>query len=159
MSSTHRISFEIERISNLSAPDIAAEWQIIFGRPPPRHASHGFLVGNLALNYQVEHLASLDKGSKRRLTKLAAVFDGDGKYQSLRGPGIRPGTRLVREWQGEGHEVIVDDDGFIWRGQHFKSLSAIAREITSTRWSGPAFFGLKNPGRKNSRTKGVSGNE
>ena len=160
MSKANKISLEIERISNLSCPDLAAEWQADFGRSPPRHASRGFLVGNLAWHQQVECLGGVPKGTKRRLAKLAAVFDRDGSYRPpLAGPNIRPGTRLVREWQGEGHEVTVDDDGFVWRGRRYKSLSAIAREITGTRWSGPAFFGLKGTTKKNSPTTGMATGE
>ena len=57
---------------------------------------------------------------------------------------IKPGTRLLREWQGVTHEVIVLDDGVRYRGETWGSLSAVAREITGTRWSGPLFFGLKD---------------
>ena len=53
------------------------------------------------------------------------------------------GSRLVREWNGALHEVEVLDDGYLWRGERHRSLSAIARAITSTRWSGPRFFGIK----------------
>lgn len=54
------------------------------------------------------------------------------------------GTRLIREWQGVEHVVTVTNDGFEWQGQPYKSLSAIARAITGTRWNGWVFFGLKN---------------
>ena len=57
-----------------------------------------------------------------------------------------PGTRLVREWQGREHAVTVLTDGFEYLGRPYKSLSAVARAITGTRWSGPAFFGLRSPG-------------
>ena len=56
----------------------------------------------------------------------------------------KPGTRLVRVWKGETHEVTILEGGLEWHGQRFNSLSKIAREITGTRWSGPAFFGLNN---------------
>ncbi len=62
-------------------------------------------------------------------------------------PRIKPGTRLVRVWQGSLHEVTVLDAGFSYRGQTYASLSVIARQITGTRWSGPQFFGLKGGGR------------
>ncbi len=59
-------------------------------------------------------------------------------------PSLRSGSRLVREWNGTSHIVDVVKDGFVYRGQTYKSLSAIAREITGARWSGPRFFGLKS---------------
>ena len=57
---------------------------------------------------------------------------------------IKPGTRLVRQWRGETHEVAVGESGFEYRGTDYRSLSEIARKITGTRWSGPAFFGLND---------------
>lgn len=56
---------------------------------------------------------------------------------------MKPGARLVRDWNGETHEVLVTEDGFQWNGKTWASLSVIAREMTGTRWSGPRFFGLK----------------
>ena len=56
---------------------------------------------------------------------------------------LKPGTRLLREWQGRSHEVLVLNDGFSWQATHYRSLSAIARKITGTAWSGPLFFGLR----------------
>src|SRR6516225_4790259 len=59
-------------------------------------------------------------------------------------PQLKPGTRLIREWRGRSHEVLVLDDNFSWQGTHYRSLSAIARKITGTAWSGPLFFGLRS---------------
>ena len=56
---------------------------------------------------------------------------------------LKPGTRLVREWHGRAHAVIVLEDGFEYQGRRYPSLSWIATLITGTRWSGPVFFGLK----------------
>ena len=55
---------------------------------------------------------------------------------------IRAGARLVREWNGRTHTVTVEEEGFSYAGRNYCSLSAIAREITGARWSGPRFFGL-----------------
>ena len=57
-------------------------------------------------------------------------------------PHLAPGTRLLREWNGRTHQVDVTDDGFVWNGETYRSLSAVARAITGARWSGPRFFGL-----------------
>ena len=57
-------------------------------------------------------------------------------------PVVREGARLVREWNGEEHVVDVLEEGYLWRDKTWTSLSAIAREITGTRWSGPRFFGV-----------------
>ncbi|MDP7152764.1 MAG: DUF2924 domain-containing protein, partial [Paracoccaceae bacterium] len=57
------------------------------------------------------------------------------------------GTTLVREWDGVNHQVTVIDGGFEWQGRKYKSLSAVARAITGTRWNGWLFFGLRKHGK------------
>jgi hypothetical protein len=64
---------------------------------------------------------------------------------------LKPGTVLVREYQGQRHTVTVAPDGFDWQGTTYASLSAIARAITGTAWSGPRFFALQPNGTKNVR--------
>jgi len=62
-------------------------------------------------------------------------------------PALKPGGRLLREWNGVTHVVDVTDGGFVWKGETWRSLSAIAREITGAHWSGPRFFGLNGKAR------------
>jgi hypothetical protein len=71
----------------------------------------------------------------------------DRRHRRARPPWSTPRARLVREWGGETHEVIVVENGFEWRGARWKSLSSIASEITGAHWSGPWFFGLTSRGR------------
>jgi hypothetical protein len=66
-----------------------------------------------------------------------------GAAKPTRPISLKPGTRLVREWRGVTHMVLIHADSIEWRGQHYHSLSMVAREITSARWSGPRFFGLR----------------
>ena len=79
--------------------------------------------------------------SARSIRALKAAAKQEAVPASRRPPGR--GTRLVREWNGVLHEVEVQDDGYLWRGQWYRSLSAIALAITGTKWSGPRFFGIK----------------
>jgi hypothetical protein len=74
-------------------------------------------------------------------------MERDGDVTRDRVARLKPGATLVREWHGEEHTVVVTEDGFEWRGLHWRSLSAIAREITGVRWSGPRFFGLNRKNR------------
>ena len=87
-------------------------------------------------------LGGLDRATRRRLDRAAADLAA-GRTPAPPGPKIKPGTRLLREWQGKVYEVIVLEEGVEYRGEAWLSLSAVAREITGTRWSGPRFFGLK----------------
>jgi hypothetical protein len=80
---------------------------------------------------------------KRRTTDLAKTMETRGDLARARAVTLKPGARLMREWRGETHDVRVLEEGFEWRGARWRSLSAIAREITGTQWSGPRFFGLE----------------
>jgi len=101
------------------------------------------------LAYRIQELAygGLKLETIRRLERLGEELDGgDRKKRGIRADRDRPitGTRLLREWQGVEQVVTVTADGFEWQGRPYKSLSAIARAITGTRWNGWVFFGLKN---------------
>jgi hypothetical protein len=80
---------------------------------------------------------------QRQLRRIAQEFKETGAATVRARRELKPGTRLMREWQGRTYEVLVLDDGFSWQNTRYRSLSAIARKITGTAWSGPLFFGLK----------------
>ena len=80
-----------------------------------------------------------------------AVLQGlmpSGRRTSVTGAAVlKSGTRLMREWRGQRYDVLILDNGFEFKGRTYQSLTAIAKEITGTHWSGPRFFGLKRPAR------------
>ena len=80
---------------------------------------------------------------QRQLRQMAQQSNRIGAANMPPRPELKPGTRLMREWQGRTYDVLVLDDGFSWQDTHHRSLSALARKITGTAWSGPLFFGLK----------------
>jgi hypothetical protein len=86
----------------------------------------------------------LHQEPRRQLHRIAQQFKETGTATIRARPELKPGTRLMREWQGRTYDVLVLDDGLSWQGTRYRSLSAIAREITGTAWSGPLFFGLKS---------------
>ena len=94
------------------------------------------------LAIQENAFGGLKKSTKRRLEKVAADLAA-GRPIKQPGPRIKPGTRLLREWNGRVQEVIVLETAVQYRGERWPSLSSVAREITGARWSGPRFFGLK----------------
>jgi hypothetical protein len=100
------------------------------------------------LAYRIQELAygGLRPETIRRLERLGEELDGGDRKKSRVRADTMPiaGTRLIREWQGVEHVVTVTSDGFEWQGRPYRSLSAIARAITGTRWNGWVFFGLKN---------------
>jgi hypothetical protein len=95
---------------------------------------------------RVDLLRRLSRATLERLEVLAETLDGGDMTKRRQRVKDRPitGTRLIREWQGVEHCVMVLDDGFEYQGRPYRSLSAIARAITGTRWNGLIFFGLKN---------------
>ena len=133
-------------------PDLKKQWRDLFDSEPPPF-NRRYLESRLA--YRIQELAygGLKPETIRRLERLGEELDGgDKKKRGMRLDRDRPitGTRLLREWQGVEQIVTVTADGFEWQGRPYKSLSAIARAITGTRWNGWVFFGLKNH-------RGVSG--
>ena len=135
------------RLDALKTADIAAlktQWRSLFGTEPPPY-NRRFLESRLA--YRVQELAfgGLKPETLARLEALGEQFDG-GKIAVRRMRGEdRPiaGTQLMREYQGVEHLVTVTRDGYDYQGRPYKSLSAIARGITGTRWNGRVFFGLR----------------
>ncbi len=119
------------------------EWRRLYRSHPPLHIRRDLLVLAIAWKLQEKVHGGLTAAQKRRLAGIAEELRKNGDLSA--GPAIRlkPGLRLVREWRGETHDVLVLEEGFEWNGKRRRSLSAIAREITGTRWSGPRFFGLK----------------
>ena len=140
------ISEEIAKLERCDLRDVKTRWEEAFGRPPPKRISRSLLVRALAHRVQEKELGGLKPAVRRRLAKAVAELSA---VQSPPVPSstIKPGTRLLRGWHGVMHEVIVHEDGIQYRGKSWRSLSAVAREITGTRWSGPKFFGLRSPAR------------
>src|SRR6202035_2084836 len=88
-------------------------------------------------------LGGLRPERQRQLRQFAQQLNGSQEVRIRPRPELKPGTRLVREWQGRTYDVLVLDDGFSWQNTRYRSLSALAGKITGTAWSGPLFFGLK----------------
>jgi hypothetical protein len=129
-----------------TAPVVALKqkWRELFEGEPPAY-NRRFLESRLA--YRIQELAygGLSPETLERLDALADELEGKGPKRRSRLQN-RPiaGTRLIREWRGVEHSVTVRQEDFEYRGLPYKSLSAIARQITGTRWNGLVFFGLKN---------------
>ena len=124
-------------------------WLELFGQLPHPRLRREVLIPILAYRLQEKALGGLKPATAKRLRGIAeeCTAGKEPAQNALFRP--RVGTRIVREWQGRLHEVSVLASGLEYNGKSYRSLSEIARQITGTRWSGPAFFGLKNrPSRK-----------
>ena len=147
MNSGVGLSREIAALGDLAVDALRAAWQVHYDAEPPKRAGRDLLIRAVAFRLQETPLGGLKPATKRRLKRLAEELRIKGEVSTAAGPAVKPGTRLIREWHGATHEVWVLDEGYHWRGERYRSLSEIARSITGTRWSGPAFFGLNGKGR------------
>jgi Protein of unknown function (DUF2924) len=129
------IEAEIVAIRSLAPELLRRRWRAVFGRKPPADLSTHLLGRMIAWRLQEQAFGSLDGESLTFLESLARQ-SGPPRHH------LKLGTVLVRDYQGERHTVTVTPDGFDWRGTTYRSLSAIARAITGTAWSGPRFFAL-----------------
>lgn len=113
-----------------------------FRSTAPHRAGRDLLIRALAHKLQEQVYGGLSQSARRRLRSLAKPDGEPGKQAAQTPPSLRPGVRLVREWDRQVHEVYVCADGFDYRGERYRSLTQIARHITGAHWSGPRFFGI-----------------
>ena len=133
------IAAAIDRIGSLRLDALRRQWRLVFGRVPPAALSKDLLGRMIAARLQERAFGGLDRDSLRFLRSLA-------RHQRPPRRQLKPGTVLVREYQGRRHIVTTVRDGFDWQGATYPSLSAVARAITGTAWSGPRFFALQRAG-------------
>ena len=126
----------IEALPTMSKPRLRKLWQELFGSPPKLKLCMVLMRPVLAYRIQEGMYGTGSKPAAHRPVQQYVSSDAAK-------PRFKQGTRIVREWKGEIHEVAVTPEGYEYRGEIYKSLSPIANRITGTRWSGPAFFGTK----------------
>lgn len=124
----------VVEIAKMNRTSLLKAWQSVFGRPAPKGMSKSMLRRFLAFEVQAKA-----QGGVARFTRSNVL---PPKPKTAQATKLKPGGRLIREWNGKTHIVDVTEGGFEWRGKPWRSLSAIAREITGAHWSGPRFFGL-----------------
>jgi Protein of unknown function (DUF2924) len=138
---------EIARLRDLGLDELRARWRTIFRRRAPAHLPRQLLFRVVAYRLQAERYGDLDGVTRKLLdrvgSKSVARDDRAGVVLNVPRPALRPGTVLVREWDGRPQQVMVLTDGFAWNGKSYRSLSQVALAMTGTRWSGPRFFGVK----------------
>ena len=127
----------VSEIETMDRSALLAAWTEVFGTPVAMRLSSPFPRRYLAFEMQAKECCGLPKGFIGKLHKAARDDRGTTN------PKLKPGGRLIREWNGVTHVVDVVEGGFLWKGHRYASLSPIARAITGARWSGPRFFGLK----------------
>jgi Protein of unknown function (DUF2924) len=133
------VEAEIDRIRSLGLDELRNLWRATFRTSPPPGFTKDLIARSLCWHLQEQAFGGLDPKTAKH---LAGVVWGNWS-KADRPRRLKPGTVLVREYQGERHTVTVVANGFVWREATYASLSTIARAITGTNWNGPRFFGLR----------------
>jgi Protein of unknown function (DUF2924) len=134
---------DLADLDHLSRAQLRDLWQKEIGETPPACFGRELLALGIAYARQERRYGGFKKARLRELDRLFERILAGSAPQGGAPPVGRPGTILVREWQGTTHHVTVVADGFVWNGRTHTSLSSIARAITGTKWNGPRFFGLR----------------
>jgi hypothetical protein len=138
------ISAQIATLPAMKKAELLSIWATNFSRAPPPTLRKDLMVPILAYRIQEREYGGLANTTRKRLREIAKSLP-PGKLAQKTGPSSPDeGTRLVRSWKGDVHEVVASNGRFTYRGRQYSNLSQIAREITGTRWSGPLFFGTKD---------------
>jgi hypothetical protein len=137
---------DIAALPTLSAQELRVAWRGLRCGDPTAGSSRDLMLREIAYKMQERAHGGLAPAIKRRLRALAAEIEANGVGALAPAMLLKPGTRLLREWGGRTHTLIVLDDGFEYEGERYQSLTQIALRITGVHWSGPRFFGLRRAG-------------
>ena len=131
-------------LETMDRMELIEAWTECYDNAPPPKTSQQLMIKAIAYRWQEEVFGGLSIAAKRASHKIACGGSSSLGRTLASVASVKPGTRFVREYQGRHIEVTADTDGrFIWEGETYPSLSAIARQVTRTRRNGPAFFGLR----------------
>ncbi|MDB4254610.1 DUF2924 domain-containing protein [Yoonia sp.] len=131
----NKLAGQIGTIDTLDRAECLERWREVFGRPPPKYLSVQFMQRVLIWEKQSRGVGGVSAKTTSRLKQIAS-----GKTGSTM---AKPGSHLVREWNGRTYQVEVTDRGYVMDGKTWRSLSAVAKHITGAHWSGPRFFGVQ----------------
>ena len=131
----NKLADMIREIDAFDRAECLERWREVFGRPPPKYLSAQFMQRVLIWEMQTGVLGGVPAKTTRRLQKIAS----GGTVRD----SAKPGSHLVREWNGRTYQVEVTGRGYVMDGKTWRSLSAVAKHITGAHWSGPRFFGVQ----------------
>jgi len=134
---------EIAALPGAATHDLRIAWRRLCHGEPPRCMTRELMIHALAYRMQERVHGGLAPVTNRKLHSLAAEIEAKGIEAFDPGIVLKPGARLVREWAGKTHTVVVLEEGFDYGGERYPSLTKIAARITGAHWSGPRFFGIR----------------
>ena len=149
-----KLSAEIAGLESLDLHELRARWKLLYQIDAPKHLSRDWLKRAVAYRIQENVLGGLKPATRRLLERVAEDARARKPTKVVQTRRVGPNTILIREWGGTRHEVTVLQDGAMFRGKRYRSLSQVARVITGCRWSGPLFFGLRSPAKEGANGTG-----
>jgi hypothetical protein len=150
------VSERLKALPGMSKIGLSRLWEELFNKPVPQRIRKELMARILAYRIQEQAFGGLNSKTRRRLDQIANAMGKNQNTAIAKMARSKPGTRLIRSWQGKTHTVTIEESGYQYQGRQYRSLSEIARHITGTQWSGPLFFGLKS--RKLTVKKGANAN-
>ncbi len=142
------VGAKLQALERMDYTALRLEWRRLYRVEPPKRVAREFLMLGVGWKLQEQAYGGLRGTTRRMLAELSQTLERDGDVTRSRVTRLKPGAKLIREWHGKSHTVVVLEEGFEWRGKPWRSLSVIARTITGMHWSGPRFFGLNAGTRK-----------
>lgn len=136
------LDVEIEALIRMSPAALRSKWREVHRSPTP-DLSPSLLARGIAYRLQQRVHGGLSRSAEKQLANIARRLARTGSVDDPHAVSLKPGTQLVRSWNGTIYKVLVGYDGFEFDGRRYESLSQIARDITGAHWSGPRFFGAK----------------
>ena len=133
---------QLAGLTRMSPAQLRAEWLRVYRDPAPDMTAD-LLRRGIAWRLQERVMGGLAPSTLREIERLVRQFTRTGEVVSQPPLVIKPGTRLVRDWGGKSHHVLVLEEGYLYQDRRYRSLSQIAAHITGAKWSGPRFFGLQ----------------
>jgi len=143
---------QIEALNNMSPAGLRAKWREVHRSTAP-NLSPSLLARGIAYRLQERVHGGLSRSTEKQIANIGRRLTRTGSVDDPHAISLKPGTRLVRSWNGTIYKVLVAESGFEFDGRQYESLSQIARDITGAHWSGPRFFGVKPRSATQSRGK------
>ena len=140
---TTELEKKLTNLLKLDRPALIELWRKLYQTAPPPRIRNRFLICAIAYRMQEQVYGGLKPTTKHFITRAITSLNAEKKLPAPPST-LKPGARLIREWHGVMHEVIVLERTVTYKGQQYKSLTEVAKIITGVKWSGPSFFGLKS---------------
>jgi hypothetical protein len=142
MAASAQVDEQLALVTKLTSSQLRKEWHRLYRMPASPRLSRDLLMRFVAYRIQELAFGGIGRSVQRQLQSIGRAVAKEGASGITSSRSLKPGAKLLREWRGQTHTVLVLKDGFSYRDRHYDSLTKIAQQITGAHWSGPRFFGI-----------------